>query len=170
MKGKNSAWYNAKQGEGLVKVTTRARGRKPRYWSLLFCQLAQSTLPTYSNKIEILSFSELCLETNCSGDKCQTSCGNVLRLRVHLLFISSHTHILSTYCVPRTVDNTGDVQNNTHTRPTGAESPVKADWWAENFKLYRTVLQIVQCCRESLGKHWMSFQLGDHWSWISKYT
>lgn len=139
MKGKHSAWCNAKQGKGLVKVTTRAQGQKPRYWSLLFCQLAQSTLPTYSNKIEILSFPELCLETNCSGDKCQTSRGTVLRLGVYLLLIPSHKHILSTYCVPRTVDNTGDVQNNTQPRPTGAERPLKADWWAENFKLYGTV-------------------------------
>lgn len=151
MKGKNSAWYNAKQGEGLVKVTTRARGQKPRYWSLLFCQLAQSTLPTYSNKIEILSFSELCLETNCSGDKCQTSCGNVLRLRVHLLFIPSHTHILRALTVSQELLTTLVMYRITH---TPALQELRVQWkQTGGLKISSSIEQCFKLCSVA-GRAW----------------
>lgn len=69
---------------------------KPKILEPAVLSISQSTLPAHSNKNEKnLSFSELCLETNCPDNKCQTSHRNAVCLRMRPNFYSFHstTHI-----------------------------------------------------------------------------
>lgn len=102
-----------------------------------------------------LNFSELCIDTNCPGDTCQTSHGNVVCPGLHLTFSSVHStntdQALTVF--PRTADNTADTQGN-WTLLTGVQRPVKAAWQTKNFKIcyyFKTWTVLQGAPRRTLG-------------------